>query len=376
MNSLEKSLPFLFESALDKNLPVLRKTLFDLANSPDVQDIEDLSSIVSQLQKIVNAQVHVGTRRNAIVNDNEISSELYTITKQPHLKNSIVLDSETEESVRKFIQTYEHRDDLKKFGLDKLNTLFLYGPPGVGKTSLVTFISQLTKLPLMRVNLSNLISRYLGNTGKNISKIITVARSQPLILFFDEFDALAQSRANENDSGELRRVVNVLLTEIEDWNSEGILIAATNFPDIIDQAIIRRFSTRVGLKLPDVRERKNLWTLFSNEKNMNSISEPVIEFLAKNSVGASPSTIKDLVFASIRDSVLGSIKYQDALIINLLKSDLVSHASLKDEKNLIISLYVLLPGYSQRKLAELTGLSKSKIQRLISEYKESGDEDE
>lgn len=108
-------------------------------------------------------------------------------------------------------------------------------------------------LPFFHVRLDCLVSSYLGETATNIRKTFEFARRQPCVLFFDEFDALARSREEASETGELRRVVNSLLMFIEQIEPGGFLIAATNLADQLDPAIWRRFDEVVWFDLPDAQ---------------------------------------------------------------------------------------------------------------------------
>ena len=114
--------------------------------------------------------------------------------------------------------------------------------PGVGKTTIAKYISLKTGLPLVIARLDAVISSLLGNTSKNIRRIFEYADSKPCILFLDEFDAIAKARDDQHEMGELKRVINSLLQNIDMFTQNNILIAATNHPELLDKAIWRRFN--------------------------------------------------------------------------------------------------------------------------------------
>lgn len=113
----------------------------------------------------------------------------------------------------------------------------MYSPPGCGKTSAARYLASELKLPLITAWHDTLISSLLGNTAKNIHHIFEYAKKQPCILFLDEFDAIAKARDDAHEMGELKRVVNSLLQNIDDFLQEGILIAATNHAKMLDTAV-------------------------------------------------------------------------------------------------------------------------------------------
>ena len=186
--------------------------------------------------------------------DTESRMDIVEITTPKISKKQIVLSKYVEEEIQAFIECYANRDELIKAGIEISNSLLLYGPPGCGKTTVAQFISSVTGLPLVTARLDGLISSLLGSTAKNIRKIFDYASKRECILFLDEFDVIAKLRDDKNELGELKRVVNSLIQNIDGLNSDSILIAATNHHELLDPAIWRRFSKVITLEKPQVDE--------------------------------------------------------------------------------------------------------------------------
>lgn len=163
----------------------------------------------------------------------------------------LLLSRENTELFAGVIREFRQADRLRRHGLEVRSKLLFCGPPGTGKTMCAEVFAGELGMPLFHVRLDSLVSSYLGETATNIRKTFEFARRQPCVLFFDEFDALARSREDANESGELRRVVNSLLMFIEQIEPGGFLIAATNLADQLDPAIWRRFDEVVWFDLPD-----------------------------------------------------------------------------------------------------------------------------
>ena len=134
-----------------------------------------------------------------------------------------------------------------------------YGPPGTGKTMTATLIGKATGRPVYRIDLSLVVSKYIGETEKNLARVFDVTQSRGWILFFDEADALFGKRGESKDAHDryANQEVSFLLQRIETF--DGIAILASNLRDNIDQAFARRFETIIHFPVPRPEERAELW---------------------------------------------------------------------------------------------------------------------
>jgi SpoVK/Ycf46/Vps4 family AAA+-type ATPase len=141
-------------------------------------------------------------------------------------------------------------DRLSDVGLTPTRTALLVGPPGVGKTLAARYIAHRLELPLLVLDLAAVMSSLLGRTGTNVRHVMEYAKSRPCVLLLDEFDAVAKRRDDVSEIGELKRLVTVLLQAVDDWPATGLLLAATNHPDLLDPAVWRRFEMLVDFPMP------------------------------------------------------------------------------------------------------------------------------
>ena len=208
----------------------------------------------------------------------------------------IVLQPLLQNKISDFISAVKHQSKLIGHGIETSNTLLLYGLPGAGKTSLARYISQQTGLPLVIARFDAIVSSLLGNTGKNIRKIFDFADNKPCILFLDEFDAIAKARDDQHELGELKRVINSLLQNIDSFSSNNILIAATNHPELLDKAIWRRFNHVIEVGMPKENEISELLKGFVNDFKTDFFDDKKKhERLVKLFEGKSPADIKSII---------------------------------------------------------------------------------
>jgi AAA+ superfamily predicted ATPase len=217
----------------------------------------------------------------------------------------IVLPEAIEKKVSDFIKVVQHRDKFKSMGLSSQGTLLLYGAPGVGKTTIAKYISLQTGLPLVTARLDAVISSLLGNTSKNIRKIFEYADSKPCILFLDEFDAIAKARDDQHEMGELKRVINSLLQNIDMFTENNVMIAATNHPELLDKAIWRRFNTVIEVGQPNAEGIGKLIEMYlGNFANDLDSDKKKYEKIVSVFLEKSPSDIRNIINNAITQAVI------------------------------------------------------------------------
>ena len=185
----------------------------------------------------------------------------------------LVLGEETLDDINQLLTWIECSDVvLDDFGLRKnlkrgYRALF-YGPPGTGKTLTATLIGAKVGMDVYRVDLSQVISKYIGETEKNLSNIFDQAEHRNWILFFDEADSLFGARTQTNSSNDraANQEISYLLQRVEDF--PGIVILASNLKSNIDEAFSRRFQNAIYFPLPDPEERLKLWSNIFSKKNV------------------------------------------------------------------------------------------------------------
>lgn len=165
--------------------------------------------------------------------------------------------------VNEIVRKQEIVQRMQVLGIPVTNTALLYGEPGTGKTELVKYIAYKLDKPLLILRFSNLIDSYLGGTGKNIGQVFDFFRQNDIILFLDEIDTVASKRdGGRGCDGEISRTTACIMQELDRLEGGGIVIAATNRRDLLDDALLRRFSIHHEVKRVDAEERKKIVLAF------------------------------------------------------------------------------------------------------------------
>jgi SpoVK/Ycf46/Vps4 family AAA+-type ATPase len=241
--------------------------------------------------------------------DDASSTQLVHVDPFPEPKTLVLNDDE--QTVLDDIRLERSRPDvLNQHGIPLTRTLLFTGPPGVGKTLAAKWLASQLELPLVVLALSATVSSHLGSSGKNIKAVLDYAQSGPCVLLLDEFDAIAKNRDDMSDIGELKRLVNVVLTELDRWPTSSVLVAATNHEHLLDPAISRRFDTILRFNLPDAQSRQRM---FSNLEQKSQLAHEFIASLAEATEGATGSDIEKIWNAAARRSVLHETPLDEAL---------------------------------------------------------------
>lgn len=164
--------------------------------------------------------------------------------------DELVLPENVLRFTRELIEEQEEAEFLRGHGIEPRNKVLLMGPPGNGKTTLAEAIAFSLRFPFYTVRYEALIGSYLGETAGQLDRLFSVAKYQPCVLFFDEFDTLGKERGDSQETGEIKRVVSSLLLQIDALPSHVVIICATNHEDMLDRAAWRRFQLKLHLPNP------------------------------------------------------------------------------------------------------------------------------
>jgi len=155
---------------------------------------------------------------------------------------------------KQLVEEHVRADVLRAHGYEPRHKVLLSGPPGNGKTSYAEAVAEALALPFFVVRYDALIGSYLGETNTRLRKLFDYVRTQPCVLFFDEFDSIGKERGDTHETGEIKRVVSFLLMQIDQLPSYVLTIAATNHAELLDRAVWRRFQLRLAFPAPQKNE--------------------------------------------------------------------------------------------------------------------------
>lgn len=336
-----------------------------LADRLDKEGESPLAKCIRQkLETSVPHSAAIADALRTIPLDSDSRLQIVEVVPSDSHRQKIVLSPLVEKQIKQFVDLVKNTSKLEVAGIDIKKTLLLYGKPGCGKTSIANYICEQTGLPLVIARLDGIVSSLLGSTAKNIRKIFEYSSSFPCILFLDEFDAIAKARDDSHELGELKRVINSLLQNIDSMPSSCVLIAATNHQSLLDPAVWRRFVQKVEVELPDEDEVLTLMSIFSENFESNfSGDKQKIQSLAKAFQGLSPSDIKTIYDKAKVKSIISATHVIDYCQL------LFGVFELKNEDYTESSLVRFLSknGVSQVAIHEAFGMSLRKIKGFLSE---------
>lgn len=269
-----------------------------------------------------------------------------------------LLAPELQARLGQLIEERKQAKRLESLGLVPTRSAIFVGPPGVGKTITARWLAGQLGVPFYVLDLTAVMSSLLGRSGGNLRAALDFAKRSPCVLLLDEIDAIAKRRSDDGDVGELKRLVTVILQEVDAWPAHSVLLAATNHPELIDPALWRRFDLELEFSSPAEPEIKSALTQFlaADAKNFAKW----IDVLVLVFKGHSFSDIQREINRMRRSLALrlGTAQEQvEALIqkqsLHLDQADRLALAALLESSTAL----------SQRTISTITGVSRDTIRK-------------
>jgi len=227
--------------------------------------------------------------------------------------SDLVVSDEMRVRIERILREYRQQFKLRKHGLTNRRKVLLAGPPGTGKTMSAAVLAGELNLPLYTILMDKLVTKFMGETSAKLRQIFDIIQDRRGVYLFDEFDAIGAERGLFNDVGEMRRVLNSFLQFIERDSSDGIIIAATNNPRILDQALFRRFDDVLHYSLPGETEIRclleNRLGSFRNHKIRLEASVKIAENLSHAEITqACDDAIKETILSDNKTVTAAMLK--------------------------------------------------------------------
>lgn len=216
--------------------------------------------------------------------------------------SDIFLSEDNRQQISQLIKEQKYADELLKYDLPINNKVFLFGNSGCGKTTTAKAIATALKKPVYILNLSNIVSSKIGETGQNLKLIFDKASRDKAVLFLDEFDQIGKARGNDDkDVGEMRRLVNTIIQLIDYFPKNALLICASNHPQIIDIALMRRFQLKISFELPSDEVLNEYYDAILSHfpENLRSINRRF---------GISFAEAKDYAYTIIKGNIINQLE--------------------------------------------------------------------
>jgi SpoVK/Ycf46/Vps4 family AAA+-type ATPase len=287
----------LVEMGIKGDLPRFKKTAEAIAAEASARHHYHLAD---KLKNILTSTAVLPER--IFTHDADLQNAFYEINTQKTFAD-LTLPDTVLSTCQELVEEHARRDLLRSYNLEPRHKILLSGPPGNGKTTMAEALANHLSVPLFIVKYEGIINRFLGETAQQIDKLFEHIKTQRCVLFFDEFDAIGKEREDSNDNGEMKRVVNSLLKQIDLLPSHVVVIGATNHESMLDRAIWRRF--QIQINVPSPTQKMAIKWFESFEERIGHKLGYASSTLAKSLAGLSFAELEEFALDVRRKYILG-----------------------------------------------------------------------
>lgn len=224
--------------------------------------------------------------------DRETAVPLAEIVFPPEVRvDAPIFDERVTRAIASVMEEWANLEALAEFGVAPARTCLIYGAPGTGKTRLALWIAAQLDLPVVLAKIDGLVSSFLGTTARNIGGLFAFANRYRCLLLLDEFDAVAKLRDDPQEVGEIKRVVNALLQNMDARHDLGVTIGITNHPSLLDPAVWRRFEVQLEIPRPGFDVRVEIARSFMPPVTPSDVDLRMIAWFTEGATGAEIETL-------------------------------------------------------------------------------------
>ena len=227
------------------------------------------------------------TARTAVPVDKETAQPLAEVVFVESLPlDAPLLSAGMSANVQALLDEWRQIDRLEALGIPTSRSCLLFGAPGTGKTQLALWLAGQLDLPVVVARLDGLISSFLGTTARNVATLFAFAARYRCVLLLDKFDAIAKLRDDPQEIGEIKRVVNAVLQNLDARRPHGLTIGITNHEALLDPAIWRRFEVQVEMPRPAFEARRNIAIRYLGDAEHRTTLAALVAWLTEGGAGA------------------------------------------------------------------------------------------
>jgi hypothetical protein len=293
----------LCRAALAQPTPAVRKQIERLrdalAKSGDAKAAGALSSLLTAADRTIElAPSHIAKSRaqfpgetvsqnTQVPVDRETAAPLAEIIFPSDIRPEPPIFADTiTTAITSLIGEWGSLEALASIGVQAPKTCLIYGAPGTGKTRLALWLAAQLELPVLVARIDGLVSSFLGTTARNIGNLFAFANRYRCVLLLDEFDAVAKLRDDPQEVGEIKRVVNALLQNLDSRREVGLTIGVTNHPGLLDPAVWRRFEVQLEIPRPNFDVRVEIARSFMPPVMAPDVHLRLIAWFTEGATGA------------------------------------------------------------------------------------------
>lgn len=273
----------------------LERRLIESVCRNDLQSAKKIAKIILEQDKTQKNRMFVNRYltmlNNSAMNFMELPADLKNLLIMEDVsvsfnENRYYLSNRESKVIEKILKLNKASQRLAEIGVNYINSTILFGESGTGKTTFGRYIAHKMGIPFAYLNFSRVVDSYLGSTQKNISKVFDHVKQQKCVFMIDEIDAIGMRRRDSKEVGEMSRIVISLMQNLDTLTSDVVLLGATNRLDIIDEALMRRFTTKHEVKRLNQQERYEMASKFLTDVDFDYDDEWLIGICEKDNTQA------------------------------------------------------------------------------------------